>query len=359
MNPRIRRATLFVILSLGMVLSLGSLVGQQPGKYSPPVVAGGTALQPVAYINGTQPVSQEEFGRFLMDRGGVERLETYVNIKIIEQAAAARGITATKLEMEAALNEDIASIPGNIPKSDFIKVVLPRYGKTYFEWMEDVIRPKILLTKMVRERVKVKEEDLKIQFERRYGEMRRCQMLLWPKADEKFVTQRFENARKSQDEFDREARAMVNPSLAAAAGHIKPITKHLVAEDKIVETTAFSLKVGEVSQVIATSQGYMVLKLHEIVPANTTVNYEAERPKLEKAAFDELLTTEIPKFFAELKAAAKPELYFKGPSDWRTPTSLNDVPSVIRQTGSNVPSSAPQPPAPSGTVPAGLPAVPK
>ena len=93
--------------------------------------------------------------------------------------------------------------------------------------MEDVIRPRLLLTKLCRDRVKVTEDDLKQQFEREYGEKRRVQVIMWPKGDDlKAIQELYGKIRDSQDEFDRAARGQANPALAAACGNIKPIARH-------------------------------------------------------------------------------------------------------------------------------------
>jgi hypothetical protein len=352
-------------LACGLSVSVGTLMGGSKGPPIPadapaappapmPAMATAGSVQPVAYVYGNVPVTNEEFGKFLMDRGGAEKLELFVNKRIIEMEAARRNLTVTKLEMEQALNDDLAGL-NNVPKSDFIKVVLPKYNKTYFEWMEDVIRPRLLLTKMCKERVKVSEENLKIEFERRYGEMRQCQMLMWPKGDAKFVTERFDKARRSQEDFDREAIAMANPALAAVKGYMKPISRHLIAEDKQIENAAFALKEGEISHVMETTQGYIVLKLHTIIKPNSEVSFEKERPLLEKAAYEEQLAKEIPIFFAELKKAANPTFHYASPSDWRTTggTFMDNVPSIIRPAGATQP--APQPNAPVNQTPVGLP----
>jgi len=199
----------------------------------------------------------------------------------------------------------------------------------------------LLLTKMCRQRIKISEADLKLQFERRYGEQRSVQMIMWPKGDDvKGIQTTWAKIRESQEEFDHAARSQANPALAAACGRIKPITKHLNAEDKRVEETAFSMKVGSVSEVLTTSQGYIVMKLLEVRPPNDIAKFEEQRPLLEKAAFEEHLTAEIPKFFAELKEKAKPQFIYTGPTDWRTiratepgtlPTGVTIVPPTVKK----------------------------
>ena len=321
---------------LGAVTALtGNAVSQQPAPKLAPVP---TAPRPVATVHNTINITHEEFGKFLMDRGGAEKLEIFVNKRIIEIEAEKLGLTVTKTELEAALNEDLAGLGtgGNpIAKADFVKVVLPKYNKTLYEWMEDIVRPRLLLTKMCRKSIAVTEADLKLQFERRYGEMRQVQMIMWPKGDdEKVILDVYGRIRNNNTEFDSEARRQANPGLAAACGHIKPITKHLASDDKKVEEVAFQLKEGEVSQILHTQQGYIVMKLVKVLPANDKVKYETERPMLHKAAFEQRLEAEIPKCFAALKQAAKPEFYYSGPSEWKVTTGfLDGLQDVIKAGG--------------------------
>jgi hypothetical protein len=313
-----KRAAVLGVLGFGWAVSAEKIVGQQPSTRaqaaSPPSVE---KDRPVAYLYDTIAVSREEFGQFLMDRGGAEKLENFVNIKIIEAEAKRLNISVTKTEMEAALAEDLQGIPVN--QNDFIKVVLPKYGKTLYEWMEDVVRPRLLLTKMLRDEVKVEDAHLKIQYERLYGEKRRVQMILWPDSYDKNLRDKLWNKiRSSAEEFDAEAVKQPNPALATVKGYVQPITRHLPAEDRTVEEEAFKLKVGEVSVPIKTAQGWVVLKLHEVIPPNQDVTFETEKSKLYKAAFDERIAQEIPKKFAQLKEAAKPRMLYAPPSEWKT-----------------------------------------
>src|SRR5688500_18444067 len=122
--------------------------------------------------------------------------------------------------------EDVKGL--SIKKEEFIKVVLPRYGKTYYEWMEDVVRPRLLLTKLCKDQVKVTDDDLKKMFEREYGEKRRVQVMMWPLGDnQKVIDEQWAKMRTSQDEFDSACRQQANPALASSKGHTKPLGRHM------------------------------------------------------------------------------------------------------------------------------------
>ncbi len=300
----------------GLVLAS---VGHSDGPADPRAAAAEAALRPVAYLyGGTQTVTAQELGEFLMARGGADKLDLLINRVIIERAAAKRNIAVTDAEMTAALENDLKGF--GFDKGQFVNVALASRGKTLYEWMEDVIRPRILLSKMCQEQVKVTDEMLKVQYERLYGEKRRVQLILWPKGDDlQAILKTWEKLRGSQEEFNRAARLQANPALAAAAGHGKPICRYMPAEERIVEETAFQLKPGEVSQILNTQLGYVCIKLHEVIPPAADVDMAKVTEGLRHQAFEEALSVEIPKCFGELKAAAKPEAVYKGPSQWVAP----------------------------------------
>lgn len=293
----------------------------------PPVVPAGGAtpaagpVRSVCYIYGNVPITREELGDYLIARGGYEKLDKLVNRRIIEIECTKKGITVTPQEMEALLNEDMKGL--SMDRTQFLSQLLPKYQMSYYEWMEDVIRPRLQLKKLCQNEVKVSDEDIQKQFDMVYGEKRRCQIIIWPRDQQRFVTEQFDMARKNQEEFDRIARAQANPSLAATAGHVLPICRHQAREERIVEDLAFKLKPGEVSQVFETSQGYMIMKLHEILPADSSVTLAQKREELSKIAFEKKVEELIPTFFAKLREAAKPsEPTIGPPAEWR----LSNIP---------------------------------
>ena len=325
--PRRRWFSSLMVVAIG-TLAVGTLanraVTQVPGAL-PATAPEPTNVDPaskdygtraVAYINKNRVVTRAELAEFLIARGGYEKVELLVNKMIIEEAAREAKITVTTQEMEVAFADDLKISNPPIQKKDFVNVVLPRYGKSLYEWMEDVIRPRLLLTKMCRENVKVNPEDLTKAFEREYGEKRAVKIIIWPTGDGlKNVYKVWGTIRNDAVEFDRVARGQANASLAATAGEIKPIAKHIVGDekDKQVETIAYALNEGEVSQIFETQQGFMVMKLLKKLPADATVKFENVKERLEREMFDIKLAQEIPKQFAKLNLAATPQILLNGP----------------------------------------------
>lgn len=136
-----------------------------------------------SFGDSKEGVTQEELGEYLIARFGAERLPLLINKILIEEACRAKGIEVTAAEVEASFAEDLAGM-GNVSQADFADKVLKQYKKSLYEWKEDVIRPKLLMSKLVRDRVKVTEEDIQAGFDAYHGEKIDCQVIYWPRGEE-------------------------------------------------------------------------------------------------------------------------------------------------------------------------------
>ena len=339
--------------AVGVTAALAQPPATQPPAPTPTAVAEDYG-RPVAYVNGNQPITRRDLGEFLMARGGADKIDLLINKIIIENEAKRLNITVTETEMEAAFLTDLEGLSdGGIKKGDFVTIVLPKYNKTLYEWMEDVIRPRLLLTKMITGKIQVTEEDITIQYDREYGEKREVQIIMWPKGDDpKTLTAIWEKIRGDQKEFDSVARQMANPSLAASAGRIKPISRHTYAEDHIIEKTAFDLKVGEVSHILQTKQGHVVMKLLGVIPPVEKIDRAMVRPRHTKQAYDEKVSAAIPAQFKVLHDAAAPSVIYNGPSLWKwhgeTKEAVNEMikSNTVTPAGGTAPKVMPSAPAP-------------
>lgn len=224
----------------------------------------------VAYIYQNMPITREELGDFLIARGGFEKLELLVNKRIIEVEAARRNITVTPLEIQATLEADVRGL--GISLDLFTKEILAkRYNKTLYEWTEDVIKPRLMLGKMCKDRVIVAEEDIKKAYENRYGEKRQAKIICWNKEDERAALRQWDEARKSDADFDRIARQQRTPNLAASGGLIAPIGRFPDVEDETCTKKLYALRdIGEMTELFKTPAGIICMKLVAVIPADQT-----------------------------------------------------------------------------------------
>jgi hypothetical protein len=297
----------------------------------------------VGMIYGNVPVTREELGEFLIARGGYEKVDLVINKKIIEVEAARRNVGVTPTEVRAALEDDLRGL--GMKQEEFVKHVLPRYGKTLYEWTEDVIKPRLMLSKMCRDQVMVADADVKRLFDNKYGEKRQAKLICWSKDDLKIAQKQWDQARQGDVEFDSVARTQADPNLAAAAGLTAPVGRNAYddteSREASVEKVLFSLKEGEMSQLFQVSAGIMCVKCVKIIEPDKTVKMETVKAALEKEVFDRKLGAEVPKFFTKLKERADPKVYLKGPP---TAKEFDEGTKAIMKAGGIVPPSEPKKP---------------
>jgi len=274
----------------------------------------------LAVVYGNIEVTREDLGDFIIVRGGVDKLELLVNRRIIEWEAAKRGVVLSPQEIETAKKEYVGKLGiANITVADFVKHVLPKRNLTEFSWVEDVIKPELAMAKMCRSRIKVSDEELRKAFETQFGEKRALKIILWRKDEFRIAEKQWAEARQSDANFDKIARAQYTPGLAAAAGKVAPIGRYPDAENSLIAETVFNLDPNDsksnLSQLFATPAGIVCVKCVGIVPAVAGASFEKERPGLEKMVSEQKLSKELGVMFAELKQAANPNILLGGQSN--------------------------------------------
>ncbi len=207
-------------------------------------------------------------------------------------------------EIEADLETTLQDM-GGLTRKDFLDKVLKARGVTLYEWKEDVVRPKLLLTKLARDRVKVEEKDIQDMFEARYGEKIDAQIIIFPPNSGRIPASVFDKIRKDPAEFDRVAAQQADPSLARKGGHIEPLYHHMGLPE--IERAAFALQPGDVSAEIETPQGTVIIKCLAHIPPAKDKTIEKEHEALRKDVAEKKLQQLIPKVFEELRAEANPK----------------------------------------------------
>ncbi|MCS7046924.1 MAG: peptidylprolyl isomerase [Gemmataceae bacterium] len=264
----------------------------------------------VAYIYDNIPITREELGEFLIERFGPERLEMLVTRRIVELACRSRGIQITDAQIEAQLDMELKTLSPNgvMTRKDFANQILRPRNRTLYEYKEDVLRPKLMLAALVGPTVKVTDEDVRKAFEARYGPRVECRMIVLPDNNHKF--QIWEKIKDSEPEFDRAARTLNHPQLAALNGRVPPIHKHF--GDPRIEEAAFKLKVGEVSGLIPLpDKTVAVLKCDRHLPPDPTKRLEDERLALMTEIENQKLAQRVQEEMANLRKRANPKLLLR------------------------------------------------
>jgi parvulin-like peptidyl-prolyl isomerase len=107
--------------------------------------------------------------------------------------------------------------------------------------------------------------------------------------------------------YDDAARSQPFGDLAKNLGKVDPIGRYSGAGTAKIEEIAFAMKDGQVSEMLVTPGGIMVIKRLFSIPAQTaTISFESVKPALIKELTDRMLEQEIPKMFAKINEEAKP-----------------------------------------------------
>lgn len=311
-----------VVVSVAVLAGLSFCLGRvtsPPHVSAAPPAQGDKAGQPaaaaprpsdysqrvVAYIYGTIPITREDFGEYLIARQGGDKLEYLINKRIIEHQCKEKGITITPTEVEESLAADLKEL--KLTQKDFENRLLKEYRKTLYEWKEDVIWPKLALTRLCRGRVKVEPKDLDAAFEAYHGEKVDGRMILFRKDERELAMKVWPKVRDSEEEFTRYAKQQASPTLSSTGGKIQqPIGRHTSGSEE-VEKEIFGLLPGEVSTIMSTNDALVIFKCDKKIPADKNVTLESVRAKLEKEIIDKKVQAEMPKFFKDLREEAKPK----------------------------------------------------
>lgn len=233
----------------------------------------------VATVNG-EDIQRDEFGEYLISKYGAKEIEGFVNKKVIEQAAAKANVRVSEKEIDAELDADAKGI--TVSLDDFVRVLLPKYGKTLPEWRDDILLPRLILAKLGG-KVEVTDDELKRAFETKYGEQRRIEFVNW--------------GEKSADR---------------PPGAVKPIGRYTSDEGaQALHDAIFKLKLKETSEPVVTKQGTVTVSLAEIIPPRTDKKFEDEKAALKAEVLKAKVQANLPNVFAKLKEEAKPVYHLK------------------------------------------------
>ena len=218
-----------MMLSIGTALAIGWCLGRQgpagvqaaPPDADAPRRAIDYSKRVVAYIYGNIPITREDLGEYLIARYGAEKLDLLINKKIIEHACKEKGINVTGADIEADYNYMIRQV--GIPKKDFVANVLKQYRKTEYEWREDVIRPRLMLTQFCKDRIQVTTRTCRMPSTPSTARKWMYRSSSTRPISRRYLAQLYDKVRQGDEAFDEEAKKQPDPQLAMTAGRIKPV----------------------------------------------------------------------------------------------------------------------------------------
>lgn len=264
-----------------------------------------------------------------------ELLGQMVDEKLLRQEAKRQNIVATKQDIEKGINE-VKKRFG--PENDYkdYKEELARQGYTEKSFEKD-IKEQLMVMKLIEREVKEKvgpptEEEIKKYYDDHKDEMKQPEQVkarhilirVDEKADMKVQSaalKRIQEVRekvKKGDDFAALAKEYSeDPGSKENGGDLGYFSKETMVPE--FSKVAFSLKPGEVSEVVKTAFGYHLIKVEEKKPAKE-LTLEDEVPigedknvkvkdYLQNIAYQEKVEKKFAEWLKELKAKAQITLY--------------------------------------------------
>ena len=141
------------------------------------------------------------------------------------------------------------------------------------------------------------------------------------------------------------ARQQASPTLAPVGGKLPVFGRHTLGDEN-VEREAFRLQEGEVSTLVGTPQGTVVIKCDQRIPPDTSRKLEDVRPQLEQEVLAKKTQYEMQVVVNELRAKARPRTMLK---DANKPEDLTA--EVLREMADSPEGKPGMKPIPTGIIP--------
>ncbi len=260
-----------------------------------------------AIVNGQQ-VSMAALGNECIERHGEEVLTGEINRKVLTQAlrAAKQEVTDADLQAEiarAAISYGYVTGDGKPDTETWMASMLSDGTTTRELYMRDAVWPSVALSKLVEGQVTVMEEDLRTEFEAKYGP--RVEVLAVVLGDQRTAQKVWDMARNNPtDEFfgQLSEQYSIEPVSASNRGKVPPIRKN--SGQAAIEREAFLLKPGELSGIIASADSYIILRCQGFTEPVVS-DASAVREELSNYIHEKKLRLAMSKKFDELKESSE------------------------------------------------------
>jgi len=233
----------------------------------------------MAYVNG-EPIYMDQLTELLVSGYGMSVAQQLVANEIVRQEAKRKNVSVTDAEVEAEHQRTMDAMFGTVNDANqrqrLLQQLLRRNNVSREQWRM-TMRRNALLAKLAVNQVRVTEDDIKVEFDRRYErkvEVQHNQTATL--ADAQTVLRDL----ASGTEFTAlVTKYSIGPS-ADQAGLLTPFGAKDTGTPPALRQVALSMKtIGEVSDPIQVGTAFHILKLLRIIPPKN-VKYEDVRATL-------------------------------------------------------------------------------
>ncbi|HVY63082.1 MAG TPA: peptidylprolyl isomerase [Planctomycetota bacterium] len=301
---------------LGLTLCLLPSATATPAAPAAPAAAADDSA-PVLVIDG-KPISRATYKDFLFKQFGAnpKMLEQYVNNYLVDLEAKEQGISPTEKDAADWIEEKIQATQTN-PEYKRFNLDPAELRRQYKPYARQFL---VIETLIKRHRVNV--DELRKEYEERYGEKRKVRHILFAggaKLDQKQLPtpEQFEAAKKQADEacaalakgadFEKLAKEQSDDKGSGAeGGDLGDVTRATAFVPEFLEA-AFKLKEGEVSAPVKSQYGYHVIQVVKVTPPAKPFDDEAKKELSADALKRDVQGDEEDLYYRELRKKHKVE----------------------------------------------------
>ncbi len=240
----------------------------------------------VAVVNG-QKVARQELYNLLVDTYGEDALDVLIRRTLIYQMAEKEGVKVTSSEVEQKLKTIIdGEIDGlmrtyRIKDRADLKKELAKIGSSIEQFEEKLSKRmrkqaeiEILAEKLVAKTITITDEELQRAYDQEYGEKIEASQIVFRTRRE--AEDAIKKLKSGADFATLAKNESVDRASAARGGKMQPFSP----KDNFGAEVAH-LKIGELSDIIRTHDGYHIIKLLDRKPASNK-SFKTVKGELEK-----------------------------------------------------------------------------
>jgi len=231
----------------------------------------------VAVINGEE-ISRDTLANVLISINGAEGLERIIRRTLVKQEARKRNLSITgeevaervELHINAQIQQQMKQ--GGLKDEQDLKRELEKAGMTLEKYRTNIakmfkltngqIEAELLAEKIIRETVKITNEELHEAFEEQLGEKILARQIVFRSIrDAEKALERLKSGANFESLAKKES---IDRNSASRGGRMRPF-----GPEGVMGKAVASLKNGELSDIVKTDSGYHIIKLEKRIPRST------------------------------------------------------------------------------------------
>lgn len=278
----------------------------QSGDELPAELPAMASLKIMATVNGQQ-ITRNELAQECLLHFGEEVLESVINKRLISEECRKRNIAVTHDEVKEEIDRMAARFA--LPTDQLLTMLKEERHITPDQYAKEIIWPTVALRKLAADRLVVTKKDIAEAYAMLYGPAVQVRLIACP-TPEKAEEVRAEVIADPENFGNVAKEVSIDTVSAAAKGLIQPIHQH--QGDPNIERVAFNLGVGEISEVVAVGDQFVILKC-EAHLAETKVPMAKVEKVLVESIKDKKLRLAADTIFKQLQDAATIENVMNDP----------------------------------------------